>query len=118
MHVLNIAIGSITWRLMFKDHGNAAIAAEKFQHHPDQSPIIEISDDFGQIFSANRHSIHGILLEDLEANKMAYAELLLQNERARMIALNLAKADPAMRQAVQPQGPAIINPMGNGRMPL
>lgn len=115
MHCLNIAVGNISWRLLFKDAETANVAWEACTRNLHGA--FNVQDDFGQKFSAERSAIHAVLLEDLDAAKPAHVELILQQERVRTAAVKGAQADPSLRQAMAP-GPGIINPMGNGHRPF
>lgn len=110
-HSLSIALGNISWRLLFKTEESANVALMKIQGQTD-SARIEIADDFGQKFTSRIGLLHGFMLEDLDQTKMAHAELMLHQARAQALATKMAQSEPDLRRP--PTSPAILNPMGNG----
>ena len=116
MFCLNVALGNVSWLLLFKDVDTAKVAFTILDAR--NGPDIKIEDDFGQTLVAHVDSMHGLMLEDMEATKLAHVEMALHQERTRVLATKMAQTDPALRAGTMGQGPAIISPMGNGRMPF
>ena len=77
---------------------------------------IELTDDFGQKLQVKADSLHGQMFEDLERTKLANIEYALHGARTQAGAQRAAEADPTLRATRMGQGPAIISPMGNGRL--
>jgi hypothetical protein len=113
MFCLNIALGNIAWRLLFKDEKNALNALALF----NVTDTVRVIDDFGQSLEAKVSSIHATLLEDLDKTKMAHVELALHQQRMNVMATKLAQTDPQLR-ANATNGGAIIAPMGGGGRPF
>ena len=113
MFSITIAVGNVSWRLLYKGIGDATIAAEKLQSAKDG--VVEIIDDFGQLCSINVKSFHGLLLEDLEKMKMAHVETALHNARLQAMANKAAQADPGLRASAMSSSPGVLTPMNSFR---
>lgn len=111
MHMLSIVFGSASIALLFKTKEAALVARDKTNADYQDA---NIEDDFGQSAMIRGKSIHGVVLEDLDASKYARAHQMLQNLHAQNIAGKLATSDPALRQG---QSPAVITPHMNGMFP-
>lgn len=116
MFCLNIALGNVSWRLLFKEEARATLAYELLDR--GISPKILLDDDFGQHFGGKLESIHGFMLEDLDKTKLANVEMALHQERTKVMATKLAQSDPGLRADMGRPSPAIISPMGNGSRPF
>lgn len=115
MYALTICFGptGTNWRLLFK-------TKESLEKQRNEMPVMEqlfITDDFGQQCTIKTKQIHGTMIEDLDESKVANVEMALHGARTQASAQQRAEADPTLRAARFAQGPAVINPMGNGRWP-
>ncbi len=118
MFCINVALGSTSWRLLFRDDKKANAAFKELTTPLDGAAIIAINDEFGQTLFANRDAMHGVMFEDLDQTKLAHIEMALHQARTQNQAQKMAQADPMLRAGAHPNaGPAIINPMGNGFRP-
>jgi hypothetical protein len=117
MFCINVALGSTSWRLLFKE---AERAEKAFAILVDLNGSIQIiEDDFGQRLSAKSASINGVMFEDLDQTKQAHIAMALHQARTQQDAQAAAQADPALSRGTRQQGPAIITPMaGNGMRPF
>ena len=88
MFCLNVALGNVSWRLLFKDVDTAKVAFTILDAR--NGPDIKIEDDFGQTLVAHVDSMHGLMLEDMEATKLAHVEMALHQERTRVLATKMA----------------------------
>lgn len=120
MFSVSVAFGNQAWRLLFRTAEPAEKTFEsltqKKTDHFNLPEHIELQDDFGQRATIMRGSIHGVMLEDLDQSKVATVELMLHNTRTQVSAQQRAGSDPAIRSAQMSSGPAIISPIGNGRL--
>ena len=120
MYLLTIVFGPTPtpWALLFKDEKLANEAfAEAQSAFVNATPVLTVSDEFGQQSVIDTSSIHGCMLEDLEKSKMAQIERGLHMARIQARAQQLAQGDPILKNIRATQGPAMIDPMGmsNGR---
>jgi hypothetical protein len=111
---LSISFGptGTVWAFLFKDKEKAETAYYAARNFSDKSIGFDIEDDFGQIVSFPRGSIHGALLEDLEQIEQARIQRALADERVKAKFISAARSDPVIRQAASGQTP-IMTPMGN-----
>lgn len=112
MFMLSVCFGpnGTIWGLAFKTREAADVAAHGLR---DEKVV---SDDYGQELCIPKGQMHGILLEDLDQTQIVQEERSLRDLRMRGKIAQRAGADPAIRSALaMTQGPAMINPMGNGR---
>ena len=117
MHMLTVVFGpaSISW--MFQEPEKADAIFADIEGARIAKTSIAFTDDFGHRASIDGATICGMLLEDMEKSKMARVEHTLHNTRIQMLANKMAQSDPALRAASMMQGPAVLQPMGNGRFP-
>lgn len=119
MFSLTIALdGPVLWSLMFKTKE----AADKIWNQlnvPSVLPVVELTDDFGHRAIVAFSRFAGAILEDMSLTRVAHIERALHEARTRAKMQQDAQADPVLRTAAmtQGQGPAILNPMGNGPFP-
>ena len=107
MFAVNIALGNTVWRLLFKDEEKAQAAFIVFNRKVEP---IKVEDDFGQICSVERSSIHGVMFEDLDKAKMANVELFLHQQRVQNMAQKAAQSDPGLRASSMMNGPSVLTP--------
>lgn len=113
MHSLSIALGNVSWRLLFKTKESIQIAVDTCR---TGTTAIDITDDFGQQCFAVRKAIHGMLIEDMDLSKLGTIEVALHGARTNVDANHRAQTDPALRASRLTGGPAMIQPgIGNGR---
>lgn len=119
MHSLTVVFGpsATNWRLLFK----SAEAAQAQMHYLsiDTGGVvgrITLVDDFGQKACLDTRSIHGWMLENMDESKIGAVEYHLHETRLRATIQQRVESDPTIRAAAMSRGPAILNPMGNGRM--
>lgn len=113
MFCINVALGSTSWRLLFREEKNAETAFELL--NPTVGFPKQIRDDFGQkLLLASDGSVHAVMFEDLDQTKMAHIEMALHQARTQNAAQKMAATDPALRAGSNQAGPAIISPMPNG----
>ena len=115
MFCINVALGSTSWRLLFKDEDKAKRCFETIEQR--KGIDVQVEDDFGQVLSATVASIHGTMFEDLDQTKEAHIQMALHQARTQNQAQKMAANDPALRAGMPAPGPAIISPMGNGSRP-
>ena len=115
MFCINVALGSTSWRLLFKDEDKATEAFNVLDARANAD--LRVADDFGQVLVAHVDSMHGVMFEDLDQTKLAHIEMALHQARTQNAAQKMAASDPSLRAGVNQAGPAIISPMGNGFRP-
>lgn len=116
MYCINVALGSTSWRLLFRDEANAKICFDILDSR--NGTDLQLKDDFGQVLVVHVDSMHGVMFEDLDQTKLAHIEMALHQARTQNQAQKAAQSDPMLRAGAHPAGgPAIINPMGNGFRP-
>ena len=113
MFCINVALGSTSWRLLFRDEENAIAVGKMLEFHDNNELSVCVEDDFGQRLLAKFDSMHGVMFEDLDQTKMAHIEMALHQARTQNAAQKMAATDPSLR-AGSNAGPAIISPMSNG----
>lgn len=120
MYALTVCFGpsGMSWRLLFKTK-ESADAAKNYLSIDSGGALrhVTVNDDFGQNARIEAKSIHGWMLEDLDLSKVGTQEFMLHQERMKVSIQRAAEADPTLRTARMTQGPAMLNPMGNGRWP-
>jgi hypothetical protein len=109
---LTIALGNASWPLVYKSEEKARDAYVGLQTAGWDSQTI--TDDFGQMVLVQSNSFHGALLEDMDKVRLAHIERNLYAARLQIDAQNAARSDPKIRAAQMGQGPAMIQPVGNG----
>lgn len=114
MYSLSIAIGAMSWRMLYQDEEKAKAAYTALKD--TTVPNVEISDEYGQIgtFKTAMNGLGAIMLEDMEKSKMAEIDLALHRQRLQLLAQKMAAADPAIR-AASGAGLQQLSPMGNGQ---
>ncbi len=112
MFCVNIALGSTSWRLLYREEEKAKAVFESLKVFPIGPKNVTVEDDFGQLCSATLASIHGLMFEDLDKAKMANVELFLHQQRVQAMATKAAQSDPGLRASSMMNGPAMLNPMG------
>lgn len=120
MHLLTIIFGPTPtpWALLFQKSETAELTFHELRKAWEtKKEFIEIFDDFGQTINLVISSLHGFMLEDMEKSKLAHIERGLHQARTQARAQQMAVADPILKAAALGQGPAILQPMGNGRFP-
>lgn len=118
MFCITVALGNVSWRLVYKDEERAREIWETLSKiSPEPKTALKFEDDFGQCLVGIFDSIHGLMFEDLEKSALADIELRLHNARIQAKAQKLASADPSLRPPMM-GNPAILNPMGNGSRPF
>lgn len=101
MHSLSIAIGMMSWRMLYEDEDRAKVAYALLK---DKTvPDIEITDDYGQVGTFKPMACPAVMLEDMEKSKMAEIAIALHRQKVQMLAQKMAEADPAIRAARQMQ---------------
>lgn len=110
MFSLSIALGSITWQLLYNKEEDANKAYDELA----VCDTIVLIDDFGQRFRAERTDVHGCLLEDMDKSALARIELGLHNMRMQIKGGQMADNDPAIKEARRRQSMGVISPMGPG----
>jgi len=118
MHLLTIVFGPacINWSLMFKDPQRADKAfADLEVAKQSDGTCITIIDDFGQKAVLEVLDIHGWMLEDMEQSKMCHIERGLHQARTQARGQQMAQSDPILKNASAMRGPAVLDPMANGR---
>jgi hypothetical protein len=125
MFLLNIAVGSTSWALLFNEEEKAREAFTKATSQPSKvdtftaATACVIEDDFGQMFTAPIVAIHACMLEDLDKTRLAHIERALHQQLTQMEAQKRWEQHPAHR--AMSRGPGVIapgfGPMGNGAFP-
>ena len=114
MFCINVALGSTSWRLLFKDEETANKAFDVLVLLDAQNDC-KIKDDFGQVLFARTEAIRGVMFEDLDQTKLAHIEMALHQARTQNQAQKMAASDPSLRAGSNAGGPAIISPMAGFR---
>lgn len=121
MFTLTIAVGNVSWPLVFKGEHDALAASNKlfaFASSDATEPALVV-DDFGQIAIVRRKELHGWLVEDMEKVKLAHVERAIYANHMQIDAQSRANSDPKIRAARGGSGPGIVTPFGgNGVRPL
>lgn len=122
MHSLTIVFGqnhSVVWTLMFREEEKANDARlECTRNHGDagDQTVISIVDDFGQQIVMRSKEVIAVMLEDMTKSRLAHIERSINHAHMQSDLQRAVEADPKLRIARNMQGPAMISPMGNGRM--
>ena len=111
MFSLTLAVGTHSWRLLYRDADRAMIA------YSEAIAPCEIADEFGQLVKISEGALIGACLEDLDKSKMGLVEMALHQARTQNAAQAAAQADPSLRAMRQNAGSPILSPMGNGARP-
>ena len=114
MFCINVAIGNLCWRLLYKDEDTAKGVFEALQH-PNHEAGSLIKDDFGQTAVIKAGNVSAFMLEDMDKAKMANVELFLHQQRVQVMAQKAAQSDPGLRAASMMNGPRVLDPMGMQR---
>ena len=118
MFSLNISLGNLSWRLLYKNKETAEAAIEDYgraQHNYGAGITHHWihSDDFGQTINLDLRCNPSSMLEDLDKTKLAHIELMLHAERTKVLFTKMAQSDPGLRASNMMTTP-ILNPVGNG----
>ncbi len=113
MYSLSIAIGMMSWRMLYQDEERAKAAYLALKDNT--VPTIEIADDYGQIGTFKPMACPALMLEDMDKSKIAEIDLALHRQKLQMLAQKMAAADPAIRAANMGSQMPLVNPMGNGQ---
>ena len=126
MHSVSISFGVLCWRLLYKtqekaeEHFNFVTEAMHGDKTKDFNPQekLKLEDDFGQRCSLRSKDINGVMIENMDESKLGNIEMALHGARTQTQAQRQAETDPVLRasRVNAAMGPAIISPMGNGRM--
>ena len=111
MFCVNVALGNLCWRFLYKDEDTAKGVFEAMQH-PNHDTGTFVTDDFGQTATLKAGSITAFMLEDMDKSKLANVELFLHQQRVQAMAQKAAQADPGLRANSLMNGPAMLSPMG------
>ncbi len=114
MYLLTVALGNVSWQLMFAEEENAALAHNKLASTATGGDPISLEDDFGQKLTARRMSVSGWLYEDMDKSALARIELALHASRTQIKGNQIAENDPVLKQARARQNMAVLSPMGPG----
>jgi len=120
VHLLTIVFGPAptSWGLLFS---KPELADKTFIDlevaKKANAGIIAVADEYGQRATLDVPDIHGFMLEDMARSQLANIERQMHHERFVAKIKQQASSDPAIRSAHSQQGPAILNPIGNGRFP-
>lgn len=102
MFALTVVFGPAGgWEFMFKTKEAADSAYEALQS-PEN--VVSVSDDFGQSATFNAASIHGVMIQDMNASGQATVERSLHQARLQNQAQRQAAQDPTLT------GPRIATP--------
>ena len=113
MYSLSIAIGMMSWRMLYQDEEKARAAYAVLKD--TTVPTVEITDDYGQTGTFKPTACPAIMLEDMDKSKMAEVDIALHRQKTQMLAQKMAAADPAIRAASMGAGLSQLTPMGNGQ---
>lgn len=124
MYSVSIAFSVVCWRLLYKteekanEHFNFISDALHGDKTMDFSvnQRISLEDDFGQRCSLRTKDIGGVMVENMDQSKLGNIEVMLHNARTQTTAQRQAETDPVLRASRPHASPAIISPMGNGRI--
>ena len=118
MYSLSIAIGAMSWRMLYQDEEKAKTAYAALKD--TTVPAVEIADDYGQVgvFKTGMGVLPAVMLEDMDKSKMAEIDIAIHRQKVQMLAQKMAAADPAIRAAQMGAGLQPLSPMGgNGFRP-
>lgn len=100
------------WALLFKDENAAALAFANLSN----SITNNIVDDFGQSVFIPSGKIAGMMIEDLDKSALAHTERQMHIWRLQARTQAAGRNDPVLKTAALTSGPAMFDPVGNGRM--
>jgi len=115
MFSLTLAVGTHSWRLLYREESKAN-EAFSFVDNADDGAAISLTDDFGQRAKVKVKHLVGACLEDLDKSKMGLVEMALHQARTQNAATAAAQADPSLRAMRQNAGSPILSPMGGNPM--
>ena len=109
MFSLTLAVGTHSWRLLYRDADKAMRA---YKHAANVEGDFDFEDEFGQKVVVKAGELIGACLEDLDKSKMGLVEMALHQARTQNAATAAAQADPSLRAMRQNAGSPILSPMG------
>ena len=112
MYCVNVALGNVCWRLLYKEEEKAKSVFDSLKRLPIGQASIIVEDDFGSTLDATMGSIHGVMYEDLDKTKMANVELHMHQQRVNVMCQKAAQADPSLRASQRGNGIMPLSPMG------
>lgn len=91
MFSVNVAIGNVSWALVYNDEESATTVYQKLKN----PGYIEVSDDYGQTLCVLPEDIKGVMLEDWNKTKLGHVERALHLQRTQAEAQKRWERDPA-----------------------
>lgn len=112
MYSLTIYFGpnAVCWSFLFKEEAAATEARMRASTRPEGATHFSIADDFGSTGIFAYESVHGYLLEDLEAVETARIQRSLAEERCKVKLMNAARTDPVIGPAMRGGGAQVLAP--------
>lgn len=97
MFSVNVAIGNVSWALVYNNEEGArqAFNAIKTEHQFPGGPSLVVEDDYGQTLSIVPDKLVGLMLEDWNKTKLGHIERALHSQRTQLEAQKRWERDPA-----------------------
>jgi len=106
MYSLSIAIGMMSWRMLYQDEEKAKAAYIALKD--TTVPTIEITDDYGQTGTFKPMACPALMLEDMDKSKLAHIEQGLHRARTQANAQSRAQSDPVLAQRLLSSDPEVL----------
>lgn len=94
MFSVNVAIGNVSWALVYNDEEVAKVVFDKLNALASEEGI-RIEDDYGQQLFIWGCRIHAVMLEDWNKTKLGHVERALHLQRTQAEAQKRWERDPA-----------------------
>lgn len=98
MFSVNVAIGNVSWALVYNDEESAKTAFDKLDralYVTDMECIVKIDDDYGQTLLTKLSNVAAVMLEDWNKTKLGHVERALHLQRTQAEAQKRWERDPA-----------------------
>lgn len=104
MFSVNVALGNVSWALVFNDEESATKAFNDLRNTTGTETFVDIFDDYGQKFHADGKNIQGVMFEDWNKTKLGHIERAIHSQRTQVEANKRWSRDPAAQAAGLVQG--------------
>jgi hypothetical protein len=111
MFIITFGCGSLALQFVYKTKESADKA---YATKADEQGRILVSDDYGQHGAFSKEHLICVVFEDTSLSKQAHVDRSLIRDRTQAAYQKAAEADPVLRMSMR-GGPAMIQPMFNGR---
>lgn len=103
MFSVNVALGNVSWALVFNDEETAKVVFDKLNALASEEGI-RIHDDYGQQLFIWGCRIHAVMFEDWNKTKLGHIERAIHSQRTQVEANKRWSRDPAAQAAGLVQG--------------